>query len=154
MGGINGLIYMHNTKDSPDEYYPPILMRRLRINGQEQELNAFLNANTHTLRLSEDQNNFSLEYAALDYLHSDIEYSYMLEGINKEWSRFTKENYADFQDIPYGTYTFKVRDKKDALDSVCKELSYTIVIAPYWYHSSAAHALYLFLLIALFAAVI
>lgn len=154
MGGINGLIYMHNTKDSPDEYYPPILMRRLRINGQEQELNAFLNANTHTLRLSEDQNNFSLEYAALDYLHSDIEYSYMLEGINKEWSRFTKENYADFQDIPYGTYTFKVRYKKDALDSVCKELSYTIVIAPYWYHSSAAHALYLFLLIALFAAVI
>ncbi len=152
LGGINGLIYMQNTKDSPDEYYPPIVMRRLRINGQEHELNAFMNRNTHTIRLSEEQNNFSLEYAALDYLHSDIEYAYILEGYDKEWSRFTKENFADFQNIPYGTYTFKVKYKKDVLDSVCKELSYTIVIEPYWYHSSSAHALYVLLLIALFAA--
>lgn len=152
MGGINGLIYMQDTHDSPDEYYPPIVMRRIRINGQEQKLNAFLNPTTHTIRLSEGQNNFSLEYAALDYLHTDIEYAYLLEGYDKEWSQFSKENYADFQDIPHGTYTFKVKYKKDALDSVCKELSYTIVIDPYWYHSSAAHALYILFLIALFTA--
>ena len=54
--------------------------------------------------LVEEKNTFSLQFVALDYLNSDIEYSYILEGYDEKWSLFSKENEAVFRHVPPGEY--------------------------------------------------
>lgn len=145
MGGIDGVTYMDANASTVGEYYPPLILRRLRIAGEAVDMRNYAGEAPHTLRIPEAQNSFSLEFVAPDYLNNDIEYSYRLEGWNDNWSLFAKENSADFRRVPPGRYTFRVRYKKDVFDTLYQELAYTIVVTPAWYHSPGACMVYLLL---------
>jgi len=62
------------------------------------------------LELPFDQNHLTFHYSGLKLTEQfDVVYRYMLEGLDKSWSPFTKEGKADYRNIPHGTYTFIVR---------------------------------------------
>jgi ligand-binding sensor domain-containing protein/serine phosphatase RsbU (regulator of sigma subunit) len=63
-----------------------------------------------------------------------VQYEYQLEGLDPDWSQPTAENKADYRNIPYGDYTFRVRAKSSS-GSWSNEVSYPFVIHPPWWHT-------------------
>lgn len=62
-----------------------------------------------TLKLPYDLNHLTFHFSAVDWAAPHkIQYSYLMEGLDKEWSQFQKTTQADYRNIPHGSYTFKV----------------------------------------------
>jgi hypothetical protein len=85
------------------------------------------------LRLSHDQNYLSIELLKPDYLGLlNPEYQYRLEGLNDEWSSWTKANLIDYSFLPPGDYKLlvRVRDSFGQIEEA-EVLNFTIA-TPYW----------------------
>ncbi|MBS1660176.1 MAG: histidine kinase [Bacteroidetes bacterium] len=72
-----------------------------RSNGQLLE--------NRVISLRHDQNFFSIEFSAPEFSGDNLDYSYMLEGADKEWIESDKRNYASYSDLPAGEYVFRVK---------------------------------------------
>lgn len=68
-------------------------------------------AYTDQIVLNYRQNNFTIEFAALDYADPiRNKYAFQLEGFDEEW-RYTdaSRRFAYYNNLPYGNYTFKLK---------------------------------------------
>lgn len=145
-GGIDGLLYLDKEVAAAPEFYPDILLRKLMIGRKEVNLGDYYLKGSKALGLKGEKVSFSLSFVVPDFLTGgDIEYSYMLEGFDKDWTSFSSINEAVYLEIPPGDYTFKVRYKKDVFNTEYKGLSIPVHILPPWYLSPAAYAFYLLL---------
>ncbi|QTD37635.1 response regulator [Polaribacter batillariae] len=104
------------------------------------------------LQLPYSLDNFGFEFAVPGYSSPhNIEYQYKLDGIDNRWMTTSSErHYANYSNIPSGSYTFKVRafneNQQDTNNNIAeKELK--ITIHPVWWQSNGAYFIY-FLLIA------
>lgn len=62
------------------------------------------------LNLSPSQNFFSLDFSTLSFLkRPDLQFSYMLEGIDQDWVHSGKRQTAYYTNVPGGHYKFRVR---------------------------------------------
>ena len=149
-GGIDGLLYLDRKVAVAPEYYPDILLRRLWIGRREVSLGEYYADNGKSLQLNGTPISFSLSFAVPDYLTGEeVEYSFMLEGYDKQWTSFSSINEASYIEVPAGDYVFKVRYKKDVFDTEYKCFSIPVHILPPWYQSVWAYIFYI-LLLALF----
>ncbi len=99
---------------------------------------------TEEVSLKANQNDFSVRFSALDFLHPEkVQYSYALD--NDIW-KTTDLQTAYFTNIPYGNHFLKVRALYDgrSTDSAISQLK--IYIAPPWYLSTLAKSVYALLL--------
>lgn len=93
------------------------------------------------------QNSFKLIFHANSYsCIGPTLFSYKLEGFSDQWSQWSPLNFANFEKIPEGTYTFKVK-AKSAYGIESKILTYEIVVFPPWYRTVWAYIIYVILLI-------
>lgn len=149
-GGIDGLLYLDRKVAVAPEYYPDILLRRLWIGRREVSLGEYYADNGKSLQLNGTPISFSLSFAVPDYLtREEVEYSFMLEGYDKQWTSFSSINEASYTEVSAGDYVFKVRYKKDVFDTEYKCFSIPVHILPPWYQSVWAYIFYI-LLLALF----
>jgi ligand-binding sensor domain-containing protein/signal transduction histidine kinase/DNA-binding response OmpR family regulator len=88
---------------------------------------------TNEVELKHSQNVFTIEFAALNFLHADKNhYLYTLEGFNDQW--FEADNNTrkvTYTNLDPGNYTFRVKMKngnKDALEKVLK----IRILPPFW----------------------
>jgi signal transduction histidine kinase/ligand-binding sensor domain-containing protein/DNA-binding response OmpR family regulator len=104
--------------------------------------------NRITIRSSE--NNFGLEFSSLDYsTSSKIQYAYMLEGIDKNWTYVgNNRRSVNYANLPSGRYTFKVKASDENGVWTKQEASLNIVIKPPFYRSWWAYIIYLGIVIA------
>lgn len=95
------------------------------------------------------ENNIRFSYYVPVYgKYALVKYQYKLEGINKEWNSWTCESDVTFNNLPSGTYTFKVRAKVgNKLTS--NVASFTFTIARPWYASIWMKFIYVSLVILL-----
>lgn len=77
---------------------------------------------------------------------SNAEYSYLLDGFDKEWSDWSKRAEKDYTNLPAGNYTFKVKARNHQNNESAVAV-YAFVINPPWYQTVWAYLLY----VALFA---
>ena len=67
---------------------------------------------TDCITLEHRQNNFSVEFAVLDYMNHPLQhkYAYMLDGFDNDW-QYTDvgRRFAYYNNLSPGTYTFRVR---------------------------------------------
>ena len=67
----------------------------------------------HQIYLPYDRNNLSIAYKAPCFSGaSGVEYSYQLEGVDRDWSGGSKNSLVSFVQLPPGRYVFKVRARK------------------------------------------
>ena len=60
--------------------------------------------------LEPEENHITFDFFAVDYLNPNgINYTYFLEGFDKQWSPPTKSRYAVYSNLPPGNYTFNVK---------------------------------------------
>ncbi len=98
------------------------------------------------LTLNHGQNFLSFNYHGSQFKNpKSVMYTYILEGIDKNWSPITSETRSEnYRDLPPGKYTFKVASKGyNNIWSDPAEFSFTIL--PPWWKTRWAYALYILL---------
>lgn len=109
-------------------------------------LNHILN-NSKKITLNKDQNSFSIEFHSFNYLSSTrLEYAYTLEGLNSDWIYTANKDYAYYNNLDPGEYTFKVKSKNE--DGIWSDpTSIKIVIKQSKFLTTTAYIIYLMIII-------
>lgn len=77
----------------------------------------------------------------------DVEFSYYMQGIDKDWSIPGKSNRIDYRGLHPGTYTLQARVSE--VKGIWSEpFTYSFVILPYWWQTWWAYLLWAALLVA------
>jgi serine phosphatase RsbU (regulator of sigma subunit) len=102
----------------------------IEFNGVEEFENYPLN-----LELPYNKNHLTFHFAAIDWsAHHKIQYSYLMKGLNTNWSQPSIEAKADYRNLPYGTYIFKLR--AIGINGKWSEaFEYNFTIKPPWWHT-------------------
>ncbi|WP_242083588.1 triple tyrosine motif-containing protein [Aestuariivivens sediminis] len=92
-------------------------------------------------------NNFSFNFNVVEFdKYLDTEYQYQLIGLQNEWSEWTSNPMTTFENLPYGSYTFKVRARiGNAITE--NEASYSFSINRPWLLSNTMIGAYVLLVI-------
>ncbi len=133
-----------------NQHSPVIFLKQLLINeafidyrnisdnlGKEIEFSGVQRFENYplNLELSSRQNSLTFHYAAIDWsAPHKIQYSYLIERIDKAWSEPTKETKADYRNLPYGEHTFKVCAIGES-GEWSEPFEYSFTILPPWYHT-------------------
>jgi DNA-binding CsgD family transcriptional regulator len=87
-------------------------------------------------------NSLHFEFSAVLYgQEQNIDYSYFLEGFDKDWSDWNRRPEKDYTNIPPGHYVFHVKCR-NSVDNESPVTTYTFSILPPWYRSWWAGTLY------------
>jgi len=79
------------------------------------------------------RNHLTFNFTALSfYSPSKVQYSYILEGADENWTPPSNKTSATFANLPPGEYTFKVKASNE--DGVwCKPVTYSFtIVPPFW----------------------
>lgn len=96
---------------------------------------AFQN-NPSGLELPYSLNHLTFYFSAIEWSAPNaIQYEYQLEGLDQDWSQLTSENKADYRNIPYGEYTFKLRSIGRYGRWSTMDVAYPFIIHPPWWHT-------------------
>jgi len=137
-GGISGF-NMFNPKDIiTEDFSVPLVFTELRIFNRpvqiENNKDAILQksiSETSSLMLHYDQNVFTLEFAALDFINSSsILYSYLLEGFDKDWNEPSTTRVATYTNLNPGDYFLRIKRILSGNTSTDNELVLKITIIP------------------------
>jgi two-component system sensor histidine kinase ChiS len=138
-GGINGFNVFNPQQVNDNSYVPPVVITGLEIFNQPVVIgkNSPLTQSiieTKKIILSYQQTFFSFEFAALNFLQpSKNEYTYKLEGFDKDWNSVGNRRHAYYTNVPHGTYTFQVKGSNN--DKVWNEVGTfieLIILPPPW----------------------
>ncbi len=122
---------------------PPLVITRMAINDTVAIPPSFLKGSAR-LQLSHAQNMLEFEFAALDIdAPGLVQYRYRLEGLEKDWLRPRDRRYVRYTGLPPGDYVFRVRASSSYGEWPDQEIAFAISIAPPWWRSWWAYAVYL-----------
>ena len=150
-GGINGLLSLDKENKDETSYQPDVRFYNLTLGVKQVNINHYYDKKANALVFEGRQPSLTLTFSALDFIDGDnFEYSYRLEGSdNEEWTAFRPDNFAKFNALPFGKYTFHVRYKRDVLDTVYKSYSMHMHVLRPWYLSIWAIFVYVVLIVVL-----
>ena len=148
-GGIYGFNYFRPEEIRDNPHLPPLVITGFRRGNRFETVRDSATAlattisETDTLRLSYRDDVIGFEFAALEYsAPAKNRYAYRMVGFNDEWIESGAVRSATYTNLPPGNYTFEVRGSNN--DGVWNEsgASLTIFIAPPWWQTWWAYALY------------
>ncbi|MFT3935892.1 MAG: two-component regulator propeller domain-containing protein [Chitinophagaceae bacterium] len=115
-GSVKGMISFRPASFSQPIFIPPVFITGFQVHNKELAINkdsSYLKQSimyTDKIVLPYDQSSFSIDFAALSYISPEMtQYSYMMEGIDKEWTFLKSNRKVYFTNLSPGTYTFKLR---------------------------------------------
>lgn len=117
-GGNKGLVIFNPTRIMRDLYVPPVVLTALSVNNIQVPINQKVKQNivlsksiteTNEIHLSPNQNDVSLEFAALNFANpQDNKFKYKLEGLDSSWNYLGNRKIVSFTNLDPGEYTFRV----------------------------------------------
>lgn len=116
MGSLDGLCRFNPNVVLAKRKSPLAIMTDIRIfaplsDRENDEEVLPLNRKT-SVKLSYMQNNFSITFNTQNYaLANQVEYAYMLKGLENAWYTVTDPNNVTFRNIPPGNYCFQVKTR-------------------------------------------
>ncbi len=110
-------------------------------------------AKTKEITFRHDQSIFTLDFALLDYVRSDLnKYAYKIDGIDKDWN-YVKIPTATYTNLPPGSYLFEAKAANGDGIWMQEPLQVKITVLPPWWKTWYAYLGYLLLLAAMVYAV-
>ena len=141
---------------SPREVSPVTITQFFIYNKQTESRDTRLPVpiSNRIVELPYNQNTFNISFNVLDYTQSSqVEFSYMLEGLENAWYSTQGDNQVTFRNIPHGNYVFKVKTRFRNQEWNENAAQLTVVIAPplwlTWYAKLSYVILFIFALYAL-----
>ena len=159
--GASGGVFIFNPDSiRKSSYIPPIVFSKLTVANEDitPGSNSLLKVDiddADKLVLSHKENIFSVHFAALDYTNpQNIQYAYILDGFEKQWTFADKQRSVTYTNLPKGEYVLRVRSTNSDGVWVDNERILNIVILPSFWETPIAYVLYiLFILIIILVAV-
>ncbi|QJW92027.1 histidine kinase [Spirosoma taeanense] len=108
-GGVNGF-----NRFRPDQYRsslfgPQVYIYSFNVNEEPFASDKYV-GEADTIELTHNQNTFSMEFAALDYLsNGHNNYQYQLTNHDPQWVSAGERNYVRYANLPPGEYVFQVK---------------------------------------------
>jgi len=140
-GGISGFNIFNPTKIKSGDYFAPIVLtdlkifnKSVKIGDHKRDILTKSITETESIKLKHDQNSITLDFASFDYANSPgIQYSYFLEGFDKDWNEPSVNRSATYTNLDPGDYFFQVKtvsiDRKESNPGPMLKI---IVLPPYW----------------------
>lgn len=154
-GASGGLFIFKPDAIRKSQYIPQIVLSRLMVSnteivpGDKSILKVTLD-DTEKLILSHKENIFTIQYASLDMRNSaNIQYAYILEGFDKEWTYVDKQRSATYTNLPKGDYTFRVKSTNSDGVWVDNIRSLPIMVLPSFWETPLAYLLYFIVFLAI-----
>ncbi|MET3877323.1 two-component regulator propeller domain-containing protein [Chitinophaga sp. OAE865] len=152
-GSVKGMIAFDPALFNQKEPSPPTYITGFQVNnieavpgGHNSPLSRSI-LYTDTVILKYDQNNFSIEFAALNFSSPRAtRYKYLMKGIDQPWTYLNTNRKAYFTDLTHGTYEFVVQAESNTGSWTGRERRLVIKILPPFWKSNSAYIVYLLLL--------
>lgn len=162
-GTHNSIIRFTPADISKSHILPNLLFTNFYLFNQAVEIQRTVDKNntgyllpkhinyTEVINLTYKQNYIGFEFISPTYTNiSDINYTYKLDGYDKQWQRSGNKNTANYTNLPPGKYRFIVHsffeDPKKH-----KSRSVKVIIQPPWWETNLAKLLYFIILLSLVA---
>ncbi len=129
--GPSGLYnYYYNQADTKKTAFSAYIYRVTIGKDSTIAMNNILNA---IQPIPYQFNTIRFDFSALFFENPDkTQYSYFLEGFDKQWSPLTSETFTKYTNLPFGTYTFKVK-ANNVYGDESLPASFTFTILAPWY---------------------
>lgn len=154
-GSVKGMIAFDPASFDQQEPSPPTYITGFQINNKEvvpDTANSPLERSilyTDTIVLDHTQNNFSIEFAALNYSAPEVtRYKFFMKGLDKSWTYLNTNRKAYFTDLAHGNYEFIVQAESNIGSWVGQERKLYIRILPPFWKSNTAYFIYILLSVA------
>jgi class 3 adenylate cyclase len=122
----------------------PVLLRRVAVIGRNDSLFNGDSPLAHTLSLPYRDNALRFEFAAPFYdAPATLEYQFLLDGNEKQWSPWTSETHKEYTNLFEGAYRFHVR-ARDPHGAQSAEVSFPFRVFAPFYRTWWAYATYVF----------
>lgn len=134
-GSINGVCYFTPNITMGELKTPPVIITEMkifeRLDNQESS-NTFVSLlEGKEVELTHAQNTFSLTFNVQNYsLVNQMEYAYMLKGLENSWYTVNENNSVTFRNIPPGKYEFLIKARVHNQEWPEEATSLTIRINP------------------------
>ncbi len=148
-GGINGLTaFRAGDVVGPTSPAPPAHIIGLKVNnelvavgGPDGVLSSSIE-NTDRIELTHTQNGFTLEFGVMDFTNpGQNRYRYRLAGIDEQWVEAGTNRFANYAQLPDGSYTFQMEGSADG-EIWSKPVELAIRVLPPLYRTWWAYLLY------------
>lgn len=140
-GGVSGFNIFNPSEVKSEDNDVPLVLTDFRVfnkkvdigSGRKPILRKSISETSH-LVLPYDQNVFTLEFAALNFVNSENNlYSYYLEGFDKEWNEPSKSRTATYTNLNPDDYVLRIKRFVPGNEAAGNELQLLItVLPPFW----------------------
>lgn len=146
IAGEKGFFHLNYSQYKRNRHALNVFIRSVRpISQGDSTIFGGYAAPQQNARLSYNYNSLHFETSSTLFgQEHTIEYSYLLEGFDKDWSDWSRKTEKDYTNIPEGSYMFKVRCRNN-IDNESPVASFSFTILPPWYRTWWAYGLYLVL---------
>ena len=151
--GPDGVIRYEGNLESPP--VPPfvIRMRSLSI-GEDSLIYGGGVEVPDNVEINHENNTVDLGYASPFYINEeDLEYQTFLEGLDNNWSPWTKQTKREYINLPAGNYIFQVK-AKNLYGTESDAATFSFTVLPPWYATWWAYVIYFLGLAALIYAIV
>ncbi|MCS6905374.1 MAG: GAF domain-containing protein [Bacteroidia bacterium] len=158
IGGIDGLAKVERTElklhQKMSHFSFPCIIHKVTTKNDSI---LFWGLNPFLRQASNFESQFVLEYNfntinfdfAAPYFSGfpTIEYQFLLQGFDENWSNWSYDNFKSYTNLPEGRYVFQVR-ARNIFEQTSQTASFSFQILPPWYRTWWAYLIYVFLLFA------
>jgi DNA-binding CsgD family transcriptional regulator len=154
IGGEKGFYHIDYEKYRSNNNRIEVMIRTVKAFGETEKLifGGYYTSNNGASPQQQRQPNLQYKFNSLHFefssllfgQQSNLEYSYLLKGFDRNWSGWAKKAEKEYTNLSPGTYTFKVKARNN-LGNESAPQEYTFTILPPWYQTMVAKIFYLFI---------
>ena len=146
LGSAYGYFIFNSNTPKPNHLYS-LKINSVEVSKTNEE--KFKLDSTSPVTLASDSNNIYLNYS-IPHFDNEVskKYSYKLIGWSNSWSEWQSDSEQIFENLPYGSYEFKVKGKIGNSETL-NTASYSFVINRPWYLSNTSITMYVIIFIVL-----
>jgi len=147
-GGTDGFNSFEPDKILDNQILPNVVINSVNVFGNEGKFSYNI-GNKKQLKLPYNRQTFTIDFAALEFtMPSQNVFKYKMEGLDDDWIDIENRNFANFSNVPSGTYVFKVKGaNNDRVWSPDYAELKIIIATPFW-RNIYAYIVYCLLLVA------
>jgi nitrogen-specific signal transduction histidine kinase len=137
-GSVRGMITFNPESFGESEFIPKVYLTGFQVNNKETEIgpqNALKSSilHTETITLPYNESTFSFDFAALSFTSPErTDYSYKMEGVDRDWTQIKSNRRVYFTNLGAGTYMFKLRAAGPGFAGVHEKKLIVRVLPPFW----------------------
>lgn len=159
-GGRDGLIRFHPDSIKVNNFKPPVFITDFKLFNRSVPVRNEHNQSEFSISkqisfckeitLDYDQNVFTLEYIALNYLNlGKNQYKYKLEGFEKDWTLAGNRRDVTYTNLHPGKYVFRVIASNNDRIWNTEGASLTIIVNPPYWRTNWAYTVYALFIISI-----